>query len=238
MEFDSLIGPAVVAAVVSGLIAVVGMLVNRSTNIRVNQDKIKADLDLAERRFQFDKAMAERRFAYEREQAIFERRFELAEQLLSDAYRFRDLMKFVRNGASFGDEGQTRKAPEGEREGLKRIRDSYFVPLERLQKESAFISDMMAKRDAARAHFGEGVASAFGLFNSAIHGVQVAANMLIQADEHDSLNNRDLYERLRGDIWEPLAEHAGKNEIGKKIEEAVSTIEEYCGPVLKDSGSK
>lgn len=238
MDPNPLIGPAVVAAFVSGVISVVGMMINRLTNIRVSQDKIKADIDLAERRFTFDKAMAEKRFAYDKQQAIFKRRFELAEQLLSDAYRFRDLMKFVRNGASFGGEGQTRNAPDGEREGLKRIRDSYFVPLERLQKESAFMSEMMARRDTARAHFGEPAMNAFDLFHSAMVGVRVAASMLIQIDEDSASSNRELYEKLRGDIWEPLAEHASRNEIGLKIEEGVSIIEDLCRPVLSENSSE
>lgn len=43
MDWTTLIGPAAIAAAVSGAIAVVGMFVNRATSIKVNKDKITAD---------------------------------------------------------------------------------------------------------------------------------------------------------------------------------------------------
>ena len=43
MELGNLIGPAGVAAGVSGLIAVIGLLVNRSTTIRLHTDKLGAE---------------------------------------------------------------------------------------------------------------------------------------------------------------------------------------------------
>ena len=61
MDLSSFVGPAVVAAVVSGIIATVGMFVNRATTIRVHEDKLKPDRDLAERKFDFDRDLAERK---------------------------------------------------------------------------------------------------------------------------------------------------------------------------------
>ncbi|MBB2791696.1 UNVERIFIED_ORG: hypothetical protein GGD58_000540 [Rhizobium pisi] len=47
MDSTSLIGPAVVAAGVSGVIAGIGLLVTRSTTIGIHREKIEADQDLA-----------------------------------------------------------------------------------------------------------------------------------------------------------------------------------------------
>ena len=238
MDWTTFIGPAAIAAAVSGVITMVVMFVNRATSIKVNQDKIRADTQLAERKFAFDKELAERRFTYDRQQAIFRRRFELAEQVLADAYRFRDLMKYVRSGFSFVGEGETRQTAGTEPEGIKRTKDNYFVPIERLQKESEFISAMMAKRHASSAHFGADSEKAFKAFNAAMHHVRVASSMLIQlADDHHP-NNQELQEKMRCDISEPMAEHEGQNRIGKEVDEGVMLIEGFCRPVLEESSSK
>ncbi|MGL4438012.1 MAG: hypothetical protein ACRCUE_01960 [Bosea sp. (in: a-proteobacteria)] len=226
---------AVVAAGVSGVIAVVGMLVNRSTNIRLHEEKLGADARLTKRKFDFDKQLARERFAYDRRQAVFKRRFELAEQVLADAYRFRDLMKFVRNGVAWEGEGENRKVTGYESDSVKRLRTTYFVPLERLQENGEFISAMMVRRTTCRAHFGEDAVKAFDAFHGAMHKVRVAASMLMSmaGDDERGGGDRDLSERLRRDIWEPLGEYAGENSIGKEIDEGVVLIEGFCRPVLE-----
>ena len=90
--------PAVVAALVSGLVSIVGFMVSARTNLSIHSQRLVFDENQAERKFDFDKELAERRFSYdselaerkfaqEREQIVYKRRFELAEGLLADAYR-------------------------------------------------------------------------------------------------------------------------------------------------------
>lgn len=133
---------------------------------------------LQSRRIQADERLAKKKFDYDRHQAVFKRRFELAEQVLADAYRFQSLMKYVRNGASFGSEGQTRKPDGHESDAIKHARDNYFVPIERLHAEDKFLSEMFARRTACRAHFGPDIDAAFSKFNMAIHRVRASSGML------------------------------------------------------------
>lgn len=226
------LGPAVIAAFVSGVITVVGMLVNRATNISINEKKIAADQDLAERRFNFDKELARERFSYDRQQAIFKRRFELAEQVLADAYRFRSMMKFVRNGAAFGGEGETREADGHESDNVKRNRNTYFVPIERLKAENEFISAMFARRTACRAHFGSDAEKAFDLFHQGLHRVRVASSLLVEWTSDYEKADKETMQKLRHDIWEPMAEHAKTNDIGQMIDEGVALVESFCDPIL------
>jgi hypothetical protein len=72
------IGPAVVAAVVSGIVSY-GALIK----------KLDSERKLAERRFEYDKDLAERRFSYERDLHDHGRRIELAEQPLPLSMRRR-----------------------------------------------------------------------------------------------------------------------------------------------------
>ena len=63
MTVEEFVGPAVVAAVVSGVISLVSMAVNWSTIIQVSKEKLQADRDLAREKFNFDKEIGERKLA-------------------------------------------------------------------------------------------------------------------------------------------------------------------------------
>lgn len=232
MDWGALVGPAVVAAVVSGVISVVGMLVSRATTVKLHSEKLDADRALTERKVQADIDLAREKFEYDRRQAVFRRRFELAEQFLADVYRLRSMMRFVRSGVSFGHEGETRTAQGAESETVKRTRDNYFVPSERLHAENEFLAAMFARQTTCHAHFGAEADKAFTLLHEAIHHVRVASSLLVEwTGDHDQAD-RHTMEKLRRDIWQPMAAHAGKDEIGNKIEEAVHIVERLCQPVL------
>lgn len=222
MAWSSFIGPAVVAAVVSGIIAVIGMLVTRSTTLGIHREKIEADQLLARQKFDYDK-----------QQAVFKRRFELAEQFLADTYRLKSLLDYVRNGAAFSDEGATREASESESESLKRRRDVYFVPAERLIKESDFLSSMSARRESCQAHFGPKAEEAYALMNGAVHKVRVASGLLVSWTNDRREVDTETMQKLEGDIWAGMAEIRGGDTIGADIKKAVALVEEICGPVLK-----
>lgn len=222
MDLGNLVGPAVVAAGVSGIIAVIAMLVTRSTTIDIHREKIEAD-----------QALARQKFDYDKQQAVFKRRFDLAEQFLADAYRFRSLLKYVRNGAAFGEEGGTRIAQGPEADQIRRLRDTYYVPIERLNSENEFLSNFFSRRTTCHAHFGPKAEEAFSLMHGALHRVRAASSMLVQwAQDHDQIDQA-LREELIADIWEAVGELKMKNSIGIEVDAAVALIDEICSPVLK-----
>lgn len=194
--------------------------------------RLAADRDLARQKIQADIDLARAKFDYDRQQAVFRRRFELAEQLLADAYRFRDMMKYVRSGVSFGTEGSTRPAPNHESDSTKRTRDNYFVPRERLHSENECLAVMFARQTTCHAHFGLDADKAFKLLHEAVHLVRVASSLLVEWSGDTDRADRDTMEKLRRNIWQPMAVQAGKDEIGDKVEEGVRIIEALCRPVL------
>lgn len=222
MDFTTLIGPAVVAAAVSGIIAIVGMLVTRSTTLGIHREKMEADQELARQKFDYDKR-----------QAVFKRRFELAEQVLADAYKFRLLMTYVRNGFAFGNEGSTREASVPESEALKRRRDAYFVPVERLVRENDFLGAMLARRATSEAHFGPKAGEAFTLMHGALHRVRAASSLLVDWTKEHSDVDAQTMRKLEEDIWAGMAAVRGKDTVAEDINKAVALIEEICRPVLE-----
>jgi hypothetical protein len=187
MDWTSLIGPAVVAALVSGLVSVAGFMVSARTNLSIHSQRLVFDEKQAERKFDFDKELAERRFSYdselaerkfaqEREQIVYKRRFELAEGLLADAYRFQGLIRAARNSGSFGKEGRTRKSENEESEEVKKQKDMYYIPIERLQNNSEFLGGFLAKQFVAAAQFGPKAKDSFDLITEAINRIYIASN--------------------------------------------------------------
>lgn len=221
MDINQVMGPAVVAAGVSGIITVIGMWINRSTVVALHKEKIEAD-----------KLLARQKFDYDKQQALFKRRFELAEQILSDAYTLRALMVYVRNGAAFGGEGTSREPAADESDNLKRRRDVYYVPAERLHKEKDFLGAMFTRRYASRALFGEDAEKAYNLMLGAVHRVRVASAYLIDWTREFSSISSETIQKLEADIWSGMATVQGKDQIAEDIEEAVKLLEAICSPVL------
>ena len=195
--------------------------------------RIDADERLAKRKFDFDKELAQQKFDQERAQVIHKRRFELAEALLADAYRFRDLMGYVRNGFSFVGEGVSRPIGPRESEERNRLKDGYFVPVERLQKQSEFVTGFMAKRYTALALFGSNAGQAFALFDQSISSVKTASEELIDMID-DGTNDPEYVNELRQDIWAGYSDARRKADtVGRKIDEGVRLIESECRRALE-----
>ena len=219
--FTTPTGIAVIAAGGSFIAGLVGVSISAWTTRKTHADRLAADEHLADKKF-----------AYERQQAVFKRRFEIAEQMLIDAYRLRSLMAYVRSGISFDGKGESRAADHSESDAIKRSRNVYFVPIERLNKESEFLSAMFARSTTCQAHFGAEAEKAYSLFNQALHQVRVASSLLIEMADGYEFTNGDTMEKLRSDIWKPMAEYAGKDEVGDYIDAGVRTVEVLCRPVL------
>ena len=233
MDWGTFIGPAVVAAVVSGIIATVGMFVNRSTTIRVHEDKLRADRELAERKFKFDKELAERKFDYDREFHDHKRRVELAETILSDFLQMVDVIQAVRSPLAFGGEGVGRTRHEGETEEQARQRDSYYVPLARLIKHSEFVSGLISKRYRSRAVLGAQIDQAFQEIREVIIRIQTSSNTLMRmvgVSEQVWDRNEKLISRCEADIWEGLPED---DQLKLQTTRSIEIVETVCRPILE-----
>ena len=230
----------VASALVAALVSLVVSLMNSTSAEKIAAEKNTSDLVLAQKRFDFEKQLAEQRLKFEQQQILFKKRFELAETVLSDAYQFERIMGWVRSPGSFGGEGQTRDAQESESDNVKRSRDSYFVPIERSNKEAEFISKMMARRFTCRTHFGNEMDKAFQDFHMAQQTTVTYAALLIrrvqdhqyQTDQLLSSNNK-----LEAVIWDMPNPTGGPNEVSLKLKEALEIVERLTKPILDLSQS-
>ena len=62
---------------------------------------------------------------------------------------------------------------------------------------------------------------------------RTSSSLLIEwAQEYEQVD-RAVTKELLHDLWQPMAKHAEKDEIGNKIDDAVAAIEGLCRPVLE-----
>ena len=180
MDFSTLIGPAVVAAVVSGVVTVVGITLNRGTSLRLQQERVKVDLELAERRAQADFKLATTKFELELKLSDWKRRSEFSEELLADFYKARDIFRSARSPFSFSGEGSTRSGRDDEPANLQLRKDAIFAPFERLSKERDFFSELHAKRFRAEASLGQDSVEPFMEFLRANNSMAFATQYLLE----------------------------------------------------------
>ena len=244
MTISDLLGPAVVAAVVSGIISVVGVLVNRSTTIRVNKEKLEADRELAERRFSFDKelaerrlssesALAERKFLYDRDLHDHKRRVELAEAILADFYQCGEVFREIRSPGGFSSEATNRARKENETAEESGQKDTYFIPIARIRKNSEFLSNLMGKRYRSRAILGLAVDEAFQKIQDAIVKIQVSAATLSSMAERGRIaftQNHKLVEECEAAIWQSMP---GGDPIQPLVKRATEVADAACRPILE-----
>jgi hypothetical protein len=249
MDWGALIGPAVVAAGVSGVISVIGLVVTTRTARTLHADKLKfderlaerkfeSDKELAERKFTFDKEIAERKFKYDRELHDHKRKTELAEQALTAFYEARDVFNWVRSRGIFGAEGSSRTPAPGETATQQEKRNTYFIPIERLTREKTLFAKIQSLRYAFAAQFGESAIEPFTAVSGIHNQIQSAASVLIQITRGDDFQG--AFEQSAPPLLDSLGWGMVErpDDIDRRIERAVQDIEELCRPVLSGAPSQ
>jgi hypothetical protein len=113
-SWTSFIAPAVVAAVISSVVAAVGIWMSVRTTRAIHVEKLAFDRDQAERRVSAEIALAEKKFNFDKALANWRRRYELAEQALTTAYEARAAIDWVRTPALGGASVGIRRASEAQ----------------------------------------------------------------------------------------------------------------------------
>ncbi|ESY30038.1 MULTISPECIES: hypothetical protein [unclassified Mesorhizobium] len=215
MDITALIGPAVVAAVVSGAISLVSATLAARSARTMHTERLAADA-----------ALAEKRYLYERALADWKRKTDIAETVLGGFYRARSIFQAARQPFARSGEGTTRERGEDETDDAAAYKNAIYAPLERLTKELPFLSELNAQRYRFAALFGSDGDAAFSHLVTGYNRVQHATYALLNDRKPLNSERQEKYEVVIG--WD----EPDKDEISKNIDSAVATIERLCKPVL------
>jgi len=241
MDWTSLIGPAVVAAIIAAIVSVIGFLINRTTVRGMHAERLAfdekqaerrttAEITLTERKAAADIALAERRFALDKALAIWRRRYDLAEQVLAAAYEARDALIWARGLGVFSGEGESRKATEPESDKVREARNSAFVPIERLARNTKAFATLQTLQDSMAAHFGPESSKPISSIIEIHHDITSTASVLIQMTEADE----DHFSRQQNLPFRTKLCGERPDETDRKLDAAIEQLEAICKPVLSE----
>lgn len=149
-----------------------------------------------------------------RREQIGGRQAELAEDAIALAYEAQEVFDHVRNPFSFGGEGSSREAQPNESDDLKRRRDQYFVPFERIGKHREYFESVRKLRGRVIALFGESAAQHLTEILRISRDFQLACQM------HNELSE-DLLDAPDTELSKEKREHAAIKWKGSKTPDVV-----------------
>ena len=157
-----------------------------------------------------------------RSEIVGRRKAELAEDVLAQFYRARDVLTWAR----LPDRPLGLVLQGDDRDRRHR---SHASPIERLTQESALFSELQASRYRFMAYFGEDSQHPFEEVR-AIHGeVMSSAEALIRdPNELAADTERDRWEDTIG--WVDDADDA----LARRLAETIAAVEEICRPLIAD----
>jgi len=230
MDYTSLIGPAVVAAVISGLVSGIGILISARTSRAIHGERLQFDRDQAQRRVDAEIGLAEKKFTLDRQLSDHKRRIELAEAVLADFYRVEEIYRAAR-GPFIPIADMLPK--EGVSDQL--ATDPDYAPLRRIQEHEQFLGSFRARKYEFAAVFGKEAAAPYDevrkVHNEMVWAVEdVFRHKEIRGDGATP-DQREFYKDRRRVIFS--SQNGQNDQIAQKIATAVQDIEAICRPAIE-----
>jgi hypothetical protein len=167
------------------------------------------------------------------EETIGKRRAEVAEETLTSFLHIRKVFDGVRARTVRINEGSSRNPELHETPELKWQRDRYYVVIERLAKAEDQFEKLDNVRYIFEAYFGKDAAKSFDMIDDVYKTIGVSAEILIQiALAEPTEKDKEKEMPLRNAL--ACGEAERPDDIDKKLDDALKSIERTCRPVLAE----
>jgi hypothetical protein len=227
---SNLLAPVVVAAVISALVAMIGFWVSARIVRNAEDERAAFEREQVERRVYAEISLAEEKTAFDRTYEIWKRRTELAERVLADFYKARDVIEACRFPAAFPEEGKTPEKKPWESDEDTRILNTYVRTAERLWRQADFFSQLVAHQYHFMALFGHHTGKPFIELSQIRSEILSAVNMLILTYEDRALGNMpDSRKKWEEIIGRRLTD---QDPIGIRLNRVVEDISSICRPII------
>ncbi len=167
-----------------------------------------------------------------RAETVGRRKTELAEEVLAQFYRAKDVLTWARFPASGDDDGTADVRAGSAPDDDELEKSEIFTPVDRLTKESQVFSELQASRYRFMAYFGEEAARPFEEIRAIHTEIIASAHNLIRSYGQEPT---ELKEAER-DQWEAaIGWGEGEGDLLKtRLDQAVKAIEQTCRPLIEE----
>jgi hypothetical protein len=162
-----------------------------------------------------------------RAEAVGRRKAELAEEVLAQFYRIRDVIAWARLPSH-----RSPVVGESAASAADRRKAAAQAPVERLAAESKLFSELQASRYRFMAYFGQDAAHPFEEIR-AIHAEIIdAAGRLSRSPDHKTPTSQTADHKRWGESlgWGDLDADA----LGQRLDRAIRAIERICRPLIEE----
>lgn len=189
MDWDSLLRSAVLAALISSVVAGIGFWVSSKTAQKINADKLKLDKELAEHKALAERELTQRKFELDRELSIAKRKAEVAEHVLACFYRLRRAFEIIRSPAIWANE----IIPE---EGVPQdiIENDGYSVMRRMRQYDSLFAELESLRFTYGALFGAAATEPFD------HAIRLQSQVFHAAQHIMQYRHEQNAENLRGHL--------------------------------------
>jgi hypothetical protein len=223
--------PAVIAAAISGLVAIVGLWMSSKVVRDVEDERGAFEREQVERRTNAEILLIDEKTSFDRTYAIWKRRTKLAEHVLADFYRARDLIDASRFPAASGEDIARQKQPWEDDDDTRTL-NAYCRPAEQLWKHADFFSQLIARQHQFMALFGHHAGKPFVELLQIRSEILSAAQMLILTYEDRALGGiPDSRKKWEETIGRRLTD---PDPIAIRLNRVVEDISSICRPIIID----
>lgn len=174
-----------------------------------------------------------------REETKWKGKYEMAFEVLSLFYEAQENIRIIRNPASSGTEGKTRKRRENETNEESERLDMAFVARERFEEHQEPFIKLKSFKPRFRALFGNGSEKPFDEIVKLMNHIFLASNFLgtrYWKEQHHRIKPPEEFikfskkqEEYEAVIWRNLKE---PDDIEVQVDAIIAKIESYCIPIL------
>ena len=163
-------------------------------------------------------------------EVVGRRRAELAEEVLAQFYRAKDVLTWAR----FPDRAHGQRTPDAA--GNAQLRLAASAPIERLTQESQLFSELQASRYRFMAHFGEDATKPFEELGAIHNEIVTSAGELVRTFDE----NAEASDPARRDAWKNAIGWGGPDldALARRLDEAVAEIERTCRPLIDEGATR
>ncbi|RAK51321.1 hypothetical protein [Phenylobacterium deserti] len=225
MNWETLIGPAVTAAVIAGGFGAWSLLVNKELAEKVHRQRLAAERDALERKGEIDRDLAERKATHDRRLTFEKRRVEVAEQVLTDFYEAQRAYEVIRQPMITRHE---QKAEDGVPDEV--IRNSGYAVQRRVRSYEPLFARMEARRPVALAIFGPEIDAPYQRLIRMHNIVFAAAGAILDwPDEIDTDHMREFIREQNRIAFKLSPE----DDVTAQVAAVVMDVERICRPALE-----